>query len=217
MHNHNGHRKRLREKFRKGSLEEHETVELLLQFFIPRVNTNEQAHELIESSGGFCEMCTRSEKSLRKVKGIGETSALGIRVTADIIRRYCLSECDTSCIFKDEIELHKFLRAIYIGECEEIGYMLMFSAKGKFLGAERIGEGLRSQADISVKRALSLAYEAKSDSVIIAHNHPDGIQAPSDVDIETAEKLNVAFGNAGINILRHFVVAGGKCISFSKN
>ena len=82
MHNHNGHRKRLREKFRKGSLEEHETVELLLQFFIPRVNTNEQAHELIESSGGFCEMFTRSEKSSRMKLNFINSSEPFISVSA---------------------------------------------------------------------------------------------------------------------------------------
>ena len=48
---HDGHRERLRKKFKEGNIEDHELLELLLFFSIPRVNTNEIAHRLIEKFG----------------------------------------------------------------------------------------------------------------------------------------------------------------------
>lgn len=162
MYHHDGHFERLREKFRKGALEEHEVIELLFHFIQPRVNTNDQAHDLIESSGGFCEMFDRSEESLCRIKGVGAKSALFIRNVGEVIKLYLLAQCDTTKLLKNPEELHNYLRAIYVGSYEETGYMLMFNKNGKFLGCEEIG-----------------------------------------------------FGNAGIQIHEHFVVAGGKFIPFS--
>ena len=48
---HSGHRIRLRNKVRNGglrALEEHEIVELLLTYAIPRKNTNPLAHKLLD-------------------------------------------------------------------------------------------------------------------------------------------------------------------------
>lgn len=214
-HNHDGHFQRLTQKFQIGALEPHEVIELMLHQIIPRVNTNEQAHALIETSGGFCEMFGRSEESLCRVKGVGKKAALNIRLIAEIIKIYLLEQCDTSRMLKNDEELHNFLRAIYVGSYEETGYMLMFGKSGRFIGYEEIGKGLRNQGVISMKRAVNLAYGANAATVIIAHNHPDGIPVPSDVDVETSKKLDIGFGNAGIRIHQHYVVAAGKCIPFS--
>ena len=48
---HDGHRERMREKFRKNGfngMAEHEILEVLLFYALPRVNTNEIAHMLIK-------------------------------------------------------------------------------------------------------------------------------------------------------------------------
>ena len=214
-HNHDGHFQRLTQKFELGALQPHEVIELMIHQIVPRVNTNEQAHALIETSGGFCEMFNRSEESLLKVKGVGKKTALNIRLISEIIKIYLLEQCDTSRMLKNPEDLHNYLRAIYVGSYEETGYMLMFGKSGKFLGYEEIGKGLRNQGVISMKRAVNLAHKAGAAAVIIAHNHPDGIPVPSDVDGETSKKLDIGFGNAGMRIHEHYVVAAGRCIPFS--
>ena len=51
---HTGHRERLRKKFKNNALlEDHEILELLLFYVIPRQNTNEIAHRLIRHFGSF--------------------------------------------------------------------------------------------------------------------------------------------------------------------
>ena len=50
---HDGHRERLRKKFCQGALEDHELLELLLFYSIPRCNTNETAHELLLRFGSL--------------------------------------------------------------------------------------------------------------------------------------------------------------------
>ena len=219
MHHHDGHFERLTTKFRSdthgGTLEDHEIIELLLHFVQTRVNTNEQAHELIDSSGGFCEMFNRSEESLCRIDGVGPRSALLMRITGEVIRRYMLELCDTSKMLKEPEELHNYLKAHYVGAYTETACMLMFNKNGKFLGCENIGKGVRSEGEISMKLAVTTAHKNGATTVVIAHNHPDGIAYCSDMDIETSRKLDIGFGNAGMRVHEHFIVAGGKCVPFS--
>ena len=53
---HEGHRMRMKQKFLKEGLdafESHEVLEMLLYYIIPQKNTNELAHQLLESFGSF--------------------------------------------------------------------------------------------------------------------------------------------------------------------
>lgn len=215
MHFHEGHFGRLREKFEKGTLEDHEIMELLLHYVIPRVNTNEKAHALIHSSEGFSRIFDRSKKSLCLVEGIGPKSADFLRVISEVIKRYILDSCDTTKLLSDKEQLHNYLRGIYVGAYSEEGYMLMFKNSGKFLGCESIGKGMRTEGVIYIKSAVSIARDAGADIIIIAHNHPDGIDLLSDMDLETAKKLDIGFGNAGMRVAEQYIVADGKCVPIS--
>ena len=51
---HAGHRKRLRERYGRSGMDDfadHEVMELLLTYAIPRIDVNEQAHALIDRFG----------------------------------------------------------------------------------------------------------------------------------------------------------------------
>ena len=53
---HDGHRERMRDRIRKSglsTLQEHEMLEYLLYAFVPRKDTNEIAHALIDRFGSF--------------------------------------------------------------------------------------------------------------------------------------------------------------------
>lgn len=211
---HSGHRERLRKKFLKGTLEDHELLELLLFYSIPRVNTNETAHKLIDQCGGLGAVFGTDGERLKRVSGVGENSVALIRLIAELMRRQALEQCHTENILSSETELHKYLSAIFIGEYEEKVYMLMFGKNGKFLSHEMIGDGLYDQSRITVKKAVKKAKEKGAEGVIIAHNHPNGIAHPSDADRLEAGKMEIIFRNAGIKILDNFIVASGKCVSF---
>ena len=216
MQFHEGHFERLREKFDKGALEDHEVLELLLHYVIPRVNTNERAHALIYSSGGFSRIFDRSKDSLCLVEGIGPKSADFLRVIGEVIKRYVLDNCDTSALLRNGEQLHNYLRGLYIGSYVEEGYMLMFKSGGKFLGCERIGRGTRAEGVLYVKNAVSIARAAGAEVVVIAHNHPDGIGIPSESDKDTAKRMDVGFGNAGMRVREQYIIADGSCIPLSE-
>lgn len=75
---HSGHRQRMRERFSvRGFLgyQPHEVLEQFLYDVIPRGDTNETAHLLLQKFGSLDGVFTAPREELLTVKGIGEKSA----------------------------------------------------------------------------------------------------------------------------------------------
>ncbi|MDE6784711.1 MAG: hypothetical protein K2J26_04970 [Ruminococcus sp.] len=70
---------------------DHEILEMLLFYCIPRKNTNEIAHALIESFGSINGVLNADIKELQKIDGIGAVSAKFIKFMSDVCRSYSAS------------------------------------------------------------------------------------------------------------------------------
>ena len=75
---HDGHRKRLRERYLTQGLEgfqPHEALELLLFYAIPRRDTNLLAHQIIDRFGSLDAALSASPQELAQIDGVGESAA----------------------------------------------------------------------------------------------------------------------------------------------
>ncbi len=212
---HDGHRERLRQKAAIGATEKHEKLELFLFGALPRVNTNEISHALLDRFGGMEGVLCASTEKLEAVKGIGRSASIQLRNLGSIVREYQLELCDTSKIFSSVSERERYVCALFACLPFETTYMLMFSSYGKFLGAKSIGRGTATQAPLSVRSGMYAAKKLNAKYVIFAHNHPDKIMSPSAADLACARLLNGKFGKMGIEALEHYVVAHGRCMPYS--
>lgn len=61
------------------------------------------------------------------------------------------------------------------------------------------------------------ALTDRAASVIIAHNHPSGVAAPSNEDIKTTQQLVAAGILLGIPLRDHVIITEREFFSFSKN
>jgi len=73
---HEGHRKRLKERFLREGLDSFEQHQVLLFFSIPRKDTNELAHTLLNRYGSLSGVFEADPKDLATTPGIGENSAI---------------------------------------------------------------------------------------------------------------------------------------------
>ncbi|MCR4889401.1 MAG: hypothetical protein K5979_09535 [Ruminococcus sp.] len=88
---HSGHRERLRQRFMTfgaDSLCEHELIELVLFYALPRINTNELAHTLIKEFGTINNILNAPIEELMSVTGIGRSAAEFIRLLGDMCGEY---------------------------------------------------------------------------------------------------------------------------------
>lgn len=89
---HKGHRERLRNRFIEtdgAGFCKHELIELLLFYSIPRANTNETAHMLLEhSEDDMSRLFELNIDGLCSIDGVGRNTALFIKFIFDLSRRY---------------------------------------------------------------------------------------------------------------------------------
>ena len=87
---HDGHRARKKEQFRTHGLDafaDHEVLELLLYYAIPRADTNPIAHRLIERFGSLDGVFSASVSELSQVEGVGESAATLLALLMPLCRR----------------------------------------------------------------------------------------------------------------------------------
>ena len=86
---HSGHRERLRSRFLATGMlgfSEHEMLELMLFYAIPRSDTNELAHALVKRFGSISGILNADPSELAEVKGMGEAAASFIKLIDYITR-----------------------------------------------------------------------------------------------------------------------------------
>ena len=99
---HSGHRSRLREQFLSHGLDtfaDHQALELLLSYAIPRRDVNPIAHALMKHFGTLSAVFEASPQDLLEVDGLGEQSVTLIRLVTALGRRYQLdrAKADRIC------------------------------------------------------------------------------------------------------------------------
>lgn len=81
------------------------------------------------------------------------------------------------------------------------------------IGTEIIGKGLLSAVDVHPREVFKGAILNNAANIILAHNHPSGIAAPSPADIQLTERLSASGKVLGIGILDHVIVSTTGCES----
>ena len=160
---HQGHREKMRQRFLKSGLEgfaDHEALELLLYYAIPRQDTNPIAHRLMDRYGSLTAVLSAPAEDLKKVEGIGESAAVLLKVAGQIGRKGRLADAVQSCPMTDVETAGAYLLERYAGETHEIVYELCLDRKGKLLACKRLNDGGASSA--------ALDGVALADHIIVA-------------------------------------------------
>lgn len=79
---HSNHRERMRTRFQENGsdgFETHELLEMFLYDSIPRLNTNQTAHMLLDRFGSLYGVFTANESELCTIKGVGPKTACYIK------------------------------------------------------------------------------------------------------------------------------------------
>ena len=216
MRDHSGHRDRLRKKFLLGdtdSLEDHEILELALFYAIPRKNTNETAHNLLDKFGSVSAVFDAPINALKEVNGIGENAAIFIKLVRSLTRLYHEKKYspEKKCLSMKEI--NDLLARKFIGRNEEAVAIVLLDAKGKISFDGIINKGSVNGVDLYIRKMIELVTLYNASSMIMAHNHPSGVAVPSPNDLHSTEKIYDLFRSMSVSLLDHIIVADNDYIS----
>lgn len=216
---HEGHRQRMKDEFRNTGFSrwhEHKVLEYLLQNVIKRADTNETAHRLIDGCGSFADVFRASREKLNDIVGVGEKTADYIITLGEFVRYYNSVRHDMNRVPLCRDNCEDYLFNLFDGLNRENLYMICLDAKRRIIYTEHIFEGNFESMDIDVATIVRFAVKCDATFVLLAHNHPAGIAKASNADIVATTVIERALNMAGIRLIDHIIVAGGKCVSIKE-
>ncbi len=216
---HDGHRERLRERFISEGLDgfdEHQALELLLTYVIPRGDVNPIAHALITMFGSLGGVLSANARDLMRVNGIGERGAVFLSMIHAVTRRLQSENRRGRPQLKTPMAAGEYaLGLLWRFKNEALCVICLDSAK-RVLHTEKLPEGTVGETVIYPRQVVEIAIRSGAKGVILAHNHPSGDTTPSKNDIDTTDKIHSALEPIGIALIDHIIVGDGRFFSFLK-
>jgi DNA repair protein RadC len=215
---HNGRREKLRQSFKKYGLEtfnETQVLEFALGMTIPRIDTNPTAHRLINTFGSLDGVISASVDKLTRVPGVGVQSANFLHFLKQFQIYMHGLERKTHNILTpaDAVETLREVMKLYP---VEHFIVVCLDVRGDMILHQNI-RGDIDRVNISVREVVDAALRVGTQSLVFAHNHPDGNATPSAADISLTRTLVGIFQTLGINIIDHVIFGSGRYYSFAEN
>ncbi len=215
---HEGHRERLKARFQESGLEnfnEVNALELLLFYAIPRQDTNELAHRLLERFGSLDAVMNAGVRELTEVEGVGRNTALLLRLVPELNKRCAVMSTKDMKWIRGTGDAGKFLVPRLMHEKDEKALLVCLDSNGRILSTNELGRGVVNEVNLSIRKIVEIALKDRASAVVLAHNHPDGVALPSVEDQYVTKKVIAALKLVNIEFRDHIIVAGDDYVSFA--
>ncbi len=212
-----GHRTRLRERFAEAgeqAMPDYELMELVLFRSIPQRDVKPLAKSLIARFGSFAEVIGARTERLMEIEGIGEATALDLKIVEAAARRLtrgAIMQRPVLGSWKDVIDYCR--TAMAFADREE--FRILFLDKRNFLIADEVqGSGTVDHTPVYPREVVKRALELAASALILVHNHPSGDPTPSSADIRMTADLQAIAKPLGIALHDHIIVGRNGHTSF---
>ncbi len=217
---HTGHRQRVKNEFQVRGVEgwpDHRVLELLLFYAIPQGDVNGLAHTLIERFGSLAGVLDASPDELKKTPGVGEHTAVLIKLIPSMGARYQEQRGAPGQIVGNAEAAAGLLAPYFYGARNEMVYILCLDGKGKALGVRKVAEGSIYAADINIRRIAEEAIGLRAAGLYLAHNHISNLAFPSAADWQTTDTIRTSLAAVGLELIDHLIFVDGDAISLNQS
>ncbi|MGN1059437.1 MAG: RadC family protein [Clostridia bacterium] len=216
---HDGHRKRMKERFlQEGGFEhfaQHEILELLLYSTISRSDTNPIAHDLISEYGNIANVFEADPERLKEIDGIGESSAFLLSMIPHLSRAYNQAKWNRNIMLGTTDMAGQYAINMFIGKsCEEFCIICVDSNR-RVTYQGRLAKGTINEVPAYPRVVVEEVLKRKAQYVIFTHNHPNGSVQPSEGDKIATDQLVTALEAINVNVIDHIIVAGNRYYSMA--
>lgn len=209
---HKDHRKRLKSAFRKNGLNsfhEHNILEMLLFYSIPRCDTNETSHMLLNEFGSFQAVFEASIESLESVEGVGPETATFIRFIGELFSYFEFNKIKECKHIRNSQEAYEFLKKYYLQRGPEKFVTVFLNGRCEILSVYEVTQNAESYVYADFNTILQKAVLLQAKGIVIAHNHDYGFSTPSAEDKILTEKLSKLCNTLGIILCEHIIFSYG--------
>ena len=217
---HDGHRKRMRERYQKQGADgfaPHELLELMLFFAIPQKNVNPLAHTLIERFGSLYGVLHATPEQLMQTDGVGEYAATLLSLFGSVPRAAEQGRTAGREKLSTRRAAVDYCARLLDGEKRELFYAVCLNGQMETLGAALIAKGSLSDVPAYPRIVMDAVLTRNAHGVLLCHNHPGGSIAPSQADLDATATLSRLLTEIEVTLVDHIIVSEGEALSMVRN
>ncbi len=214
---HAGHRQRLINKFLVSPEQcyDHEILEILLFYAIPRKDTNELAHALIQKFGGLTNVLSADANQLKTVDGVGDKIACQIMLISNIAKKLLNENKNKQKVFLTTPEkIRNELLGDFYGLKTESFIMVLMDKNYELKAKVVFTDDNPTQVRADIPEIIQAINIHKPKYAVIAHNHPSNRLEPSSEDDFTTKKIHILCELHDVVLSDHIIFAGEKIYSY---
>ena len=204
---HEGHRQRMLRRLNadERSMQDHELVEVLLYNAIPRKNTNETAHRLLEAFGSLDGIFHASFEQLCRIEGVGKETAAYLRTIAVCNERMRFN--DTSYPEKFNFASYcEFIGKRFKGLAEEVVEIYALDSTERVKCTARFTSHDAGKAAVNPEKLSQFMIGSHADGIVVAHNHPQERAKASAADDEFTAFVALSCSQYNAKFYDHIIV-----------
>lgn len=192
----------------------HELLEMLLYGTIPRGDTNEIAHRLLDEFGSLSNLIEADPAEIAKSAGVGMKSAVFLSLLHELVRRYEGERLEERPALTSIGRSAEYCMRLLAFRPIERFCVICLDARRQVLHTVKIAEGSVSNAVISPRLVAEKVLRYQAMSVVLCHNHPRGSSRPSHEDNELTRQLIDVLKPLGIEVIDHIIIGENDYFSY---
>ena len=212
-----GHRKRLRERLRRGgytALHDYELLELILFRALPRRDVKPLARDLLDRFGDLSGVLSATDARLLEVTGIGQEVITEFRLIEAVALNFGQSRIMHKPALANWNQMISYCRTKIAEKNKEEFHVLFLDKKNHIIADEMMGSGTVDHAPLYPREVIKRALELSASALILVHNHPSGDPTPSKADIDMTNKLYALASQFNIVVHDHLIIGRVDEVSF---
>lgn len=201
-----------------SSLSDAELLSIILGEGTSYNSAIDTALRLLETYNGSLTTMTRASIArLRMTEGIGIKRAALLAATFELAKRLRMQETAIPTVIRTKEDVTALLGPhMACLPHEEMWALYLTSANG-IIEKARISQGGVTSMTVDYKLIVKRAIEVLASSIIIVHNHPSGVAAPSAEDISVTRRISDAAALFDIPLIDHIIITDGQSYSFRQH
>ena len=149
---------------------------------------------------------------------MGKSSATLIKMVPEIYSKYLDSKnINRKLVLSDPESVTKYFASKFIGYQHEVMMAAFVDNQCRHKKTIIVSEGGQSSTDVNIRKIAATAMNLNATSVIIAHNHPQGVAAPSGADIEAVRVIKKIFKPLDLTLLDSLIISDDSAYSMANH
>lgn len=216
---HKNHRQRMRKRFIQYGFDgfaEHEILEMLLYYAIPRRDTNPLAHSILNEYKTLANVFEAEAHELAKIPGVSENCAVLISMIPHLSRVYEHSRCSRDILLHNIDSIGQYAVSLLKGKVNEEFALICLDSNRRVHWSGIIAKGTIDRIEAYPRLVVAEIIKHNAKNVIFAHNHPSGSIMPSIADKNVTKHLSELLKGLDVTTIDHIIVSGNQYYSMSE-